>query len=136
MEVVLLSQVKIGDRELSNLITNKGLELFIKLMTGGISQSNYPNYVPQQIAIGTGTTEAKETDTSLEAEYTRKNASRSYSANTVKFHTVFEFSEEVDISEAGLVRENNLYSRVVFSPISCVSGSKLEVRWSLCLARK
>jgi len=137
MEVIITSEVIIGNRKLKNLITNKGLALFIQLMTGGISQWALPQYVPQTIAIGTGTTEAKETDTSLESEYARASYTNiNYSGSCVTFESTFEFDEDVEITEAGLVASDNLYSRVVFSPIKCEEGGKLEVRWLLCLRRK
>ena len=85
--------------EKCNTIVDNGLERVAKLLNG-VSATYF-----RAIAIGTGTTGATTSDTSLETEYTRALATLSYEASyKAKFTKTFDFGSGVseNITEAGI----------------------------------
>ena len=120
-----------------NLIVNDGLERVAKLLNG-VSSTYF-----RAIAIGTGTTGAINSDTSLETEYTRALAILSYEADyKAKFSKTFEFGSGVaeDITEAGLfdsatVSGSIMLARTTFSAKSVSADVDLIITATITVSR-
>lgn len=123
--------------EKCNTIVNNGLERLAKLINGE-SSTHY-----RALAIGTGTTGATNSDTSLETEYTRALATLSYEADyKAKFEKTFSFGSGVseDITEAGIfdsatVSSSTMLARTTFSAKSVGEDVDLIITATLTVSR-
>jgi len=130
---------KVIDRQnLKNLIVNSGKEHVAKLIGGLVSGLNEF----QSIAIGTGTTSATATDTSLETEVTRALASKSYEASyKAVFEKTFSFNsgESYNITEAGLFDSNTesgstMLDRFVFTAKEVDADTDLYIKITITVS--
>jgi len=120
-----------------NLIVNDGLERVAKLLNG-VSSTYF-----RAIGIGTGTTSATNSDTSLETEYTRALATLSYEADyKAKFSKTFSFGSGVaeDITEAGIfdsatVSGSTMLARTTFTAKSVSVDIDLIITATITIAR-
>lgn len=118
----------VDDTRINNLIVDKGLEMAAKLLNG-ISTNPF-NY----IAIGNGTTSPAASDTELESEIMRVEASPSYEPFKSIFSCLIQFSSSTSISEAGIFDASsggNMLSRVTFATKNFDAGESLGVYWSI-----
>lgn len=105
----------IDSQEFCNAIVNTGLERVAKLLNG--ESSTYF----RALAIGDGTTAVTNSDTTLESEVDRAEATLSYEADyKAKFVKTFTFASNHAITEAGIfdsdvVSGSSMLSRTVFS---------------------
>lgn len=122
----------------ANLVTNAGKAAAAGLLTGDIT--NYFDY----IAVGTGTTAAALTDTTLETETATSGLSRAASTNsrvttdvtndTAQFVKAFSVSGTVAVTESGVfdsASTGTLLARQTFSVINVVSGDTLTITWKI-----
>lgn len=125
-------------KNVSNLVTNAGKAAAAGLLTGDIT--NYFDY----IAVGTGTTAAALTDTTLETETATSGLSRAASTNsrvttdvtndTAQFVKAFSVSGTVAVTESGVFDASSagtLLARQTFSAINVVSGDTLTITWKI-----
>ena len=127
------------DRELniSNLITNAGFAGVASRLNGDGSEAVF-NY----IAVGTGTTAAAVSDTTLETEITDSGLERGTGTasrittdvtnDTAKLTRTFTVTASKAITEAGVLNAASsgvLLARQVFAAINVVNGDSLEVIW-------
>lgn len=99
VEICLIRDGKIIEKEIkSNLIVATGRRRVANLIGG--TNTTYFNY----IAIGTGTNEPSDSDTALQNEVKRLQATVSNNDNEQKFEATFEFgsAESYAITELGL----------------------------------
>ena len=123
--------------EMCNTIVNDGLERMAKLI------NNVSGTYFNSLAIGTGTTGATATDTSLETEYTRALATLSYEASyKAVFAKTFTFASGIseDITEAGIfdnavVSGSTMLARTTFSAKAVTSAVSLIVTATITIAR-
>jgi len=127
------------EEEVSNLIVNAGLVLAAKLICGDETTGW------SQIAIGTGTTAATVTDTSLETEYTRAaadNAGSRYEASyKAVFSKTFSFASgvsenitEAAVSDSASASGETLLNRYVFSAKAVDADTDLSVTVTISLS--
>jgi len=87
-----------------------------------------------EVAVGTGTTEPKATDESLENEVTRKSATASAGATGEVTHTIRLSTSEandVDLSEVGTIAgDGDLTARETHSALSKDSTIEVEYRFT------
>lgn len=92
------------------------------------------------VAVGTGTTEATATDTSLESELLRKAASTSDGATGEKTYIMRLLSSEAngsDISEVGVFdSDGTMYGRITFDGISKTSDFEIQFEITLTHGNK
>ena len=125
-------------KSVSNLVTNAGKAAAAGLLTGDIT--DYFDY----IAVGTGTTAAALTDTTLETETAASGLSRAASTNsrtttdvtndTAQFVKAFSVSGTVAVTESGVFSASSggtLLARQTFSAINVVSGDTLTITWKI-----
>ena len=131
---------EIEEEEFENLITNVGKAEVAKLIGSGLGGTSFA-----YIAIGTGTTAAAATDTTMEAEVKRKaatvtNVTTTISNDTAQFEATFSsadgLSGTVDITEYGLFNDPTagaLLSHVVQAAKSLDwdAGDSLTVTWKI-----
>ena len=123
--------------EKCNTIVNNGLERVAKLLNG-VNSTYF-----RAIGIGTGTTSATISDTTLETEYTRSLATLAYEASyKATFTKTFEFASGVseDITEAGLfdsdtVSGSTMLARTTFSAKSVSGDIDLIVTATITVSR-
>ena len=122
--------------EIHNAIVNSGLERMARRI---ISNANdFFDY----IGIGTGVTGVQATDTTLETEVTREQATVTYEANyKAKLEKIFTFSsgEAYDITEVGVLDDvtvsgSDLLNRATFTPKSVDSDTDLEIIVTITVA--
>ena len=124
----------IGEKDFQNLIVNVGKSQVVKLI-GGLSGSNPFSY----IAIGTGTTAEAVTDTALESETNRVQATLSQVTTNVNNDTLqlvssFSFSADASITEYGILdasSNGNLLSHKTDSAVNVHNGDTLQVTWQI-----
>ena len=122
-----------------NLITNAGLAGWAKRL-GGLGSVAAFTY----IALGTGTTPAANTDTTLESEISTGGGARkaatptsitiSITDDTLQLVAQFDFTSSFAVTEAGVLNASSsgsLLSRRVFSAYNVTNGSSLTVTWKL-----
>ena len=125
------------EEEKYNTIVNNGLERVAKLLNG-VSSTYF-----RAIGIGTGTTGATTSDTTLETEYTRATATLAYEADyKATFSKTFEFGSgvEEDITEAGVfdsatVSGSTMFNRTTFTAKSVTSSIDLIITCTITIAR-
>ena len=129
---------KILQKEIKeNTIVNNGLERVAKLLNG-VNATYF-----RAIAIGTGTTSATVSDTSLESEYTRSSVTLAYEADyKATFTKTFEFGSGVseNITEAGIFDSalesgSTMFNRTTFSAKAVSSSVDLIVTATITIAR-
>ena len=121
-----------------NLVTNAGKAIVAGLMTGDVT--NFFDY----IAVGTGTTGAALTDTTLETETADSGLSRAASTNsrvttdvtndTAQFAKTFTVTGTKAVTESGVFDASStggLLARQTFSAINVVSGDSLTITWKV-----
>lgn len=130
----LLKRVKVH-----NLMTNAGFAGVASRINGAGSEAAFT-----YIALGTGTTAAAVTDTTLETELaasglSRVNATASRTTTTVTNDTArlantFSVSGTVAVTEIGILNASSggtLLCRRVFSAINVISGDSLTVNYDV-----
>jgi hypothetical protein len=126
---------KILDTEVvHNTIVNTGLERVAKLLNG-VSSTYF-----RAIAVGTGTTGATLTDSTLEIENQRAIATLSYEASyKAKFAYTFTFGSNLAITEAGLfdsatVSGSTMLNRTTFAAKNVSTTISLIVTGTITVA--
>lgn len=125
-------------KQVSNMVTNAGKAAVAGLITGDVT--DFFDY----IAVGTGTTAAALTDTTLETESATAGLTRAASTNsrvttdvtndTAQFVKAFSVSGTVAVTESGVLSASSsgtLLARQVFSAINVVSGDTLTITWKV-----
>lgn len=128
-----------NSRLVKNLITNAGLAGVASRIGGAGAEAAFT-----YIVLGTGTTAAAVTDTTLVAEITtgggaRANATVSRITTTVTNDTsqlqyTFTFTSSFTITESGVLNATSagvLLCRQVFSAINVVSTDQLQITWKI-----
>jgi len=127
-----------NQKVVANLVTNAGKAACAGLLTGDVV--NFFDY----IAVGTGTTAAALTDTTLETETATSGLTRAASTNsrvttdvtndTAQFTKTFSVSGTVAVTESGVFDASStgtLLARQTFSAINVVSGDSLTITWKI-----
>lgn len=122
----------------ANLVTNAGKAAAAGLLTGDVT--DFFDY----IAVGTGTTAAAVTDTTLETESATAGLTRAASTNsrvttdvtndTAQFLKSFSVTGTVAVTESGVLSASSggtLLARQVFSAINVVNGDTLQITWKI-----
>lgn len=129
---------KVLNREkIHNLELNGGLERIARRLIS--NSEDYFDY----IAIGTGTTAAQNTDTALETEVTRAQATVSYVASyKAQFTKIFTFGsgESYTITEAGVFDDatasgSTALNRLVFTGKAVDSDTSLSITITITVGR-
>ena len=126
-----------------NLTPNTGLAAFIKRMGGDGSTAGFT-----YLALGTGTTAADATDTSLEAEITdsgleRASATVSYettttTGDTLQLYKSFTATGSKSVTEIGILNDattGSLGGRVVKTAVPLEAADIYAVTYQVLLAR-
>jgi hypothetical protein len=126
-------------KQASNLITNAGRALISGLINGSGSPA-----AATYIAVGTGTTAANATDTTLQTESSTSGLSRaagtvslittSVTNDTAQVTKTFSVTGTVAVTEAGLLNASStgtLLCRQVFSAVNVVNTDSLAVTWKV-----
>ena len=129
----------IDREELKNLIVNVGKERVAKLIAEGVG-TGLTGF--SYLAIGTGTTSANATDTSLETEVERESATVAYEASyKVTFEKTFDFGtgDSYAITEAGIGDSasstgDTLLDRFVFSAKNVDIDTDLYVKITITVS--
>jgi len=127
-EICLIKNGKIIEKEvIDNLIVSAGKTRVANLIGG--TNTTYFNY----IAIGTGTTSPSDSDTALENEVKRKQATVSNNNNQEIFEATFDFdsSESYAITEAGIFDSasgGTMLDRLTFSAKNVDIDTSLYVK--------
>lgn len=127
----------VNEMNLANLITNAGFAGVASRINGAGSEAAFT-----YVAIGTGTTAADVTDTTLETEIASGGGSRAngtasrvttdVSNDTAQVQHTFTFSSSFAVTESGILNAGAsgvLLARQVFSAINVASGDSLQVTW-------
>lgn len=122
---------------ISNLVTTAGLAA----VAGRINGSGTPAAFTY-IAIGTGSTAAAITDTTLGAEITTNGGQRAAATvsltttdganDTARLVLTYTFSGSFAVTESGVFNASpagTLLARQVFSAINVISGDSLQITW-------
>lgn len=137
-QIPLLFGNFVETKNVANLVTNAGKAVAAGLLTGDVT--NFFDY----IAVGTGTTAADATDTTLETETAASGLTRAASTNsrvttdvtddTAQFVKAFSVSGTVAVTESGVFDASsagNMLARQTFSAINVVSGDTLTITWKI-----
>lgn len=116
--------------DIKNLITNAGKAEFANIQIAAGTP-------PSHAAVGTGTTAAAVTDTTLETEIYRASAIRSritisVSNDTAYYDTTINCLASYDITEAGLLNSGSggtLFAHQIFTAVPVTNGVTLKVVW-------
>lgn len=124
-------------RLISNLVTNAGKAGVASRINGNGGEAAFT-----YIAVGTGTTAAAATDTTLETEITDSGLARvaatasrvttDVTNDTAQDTTTFSVSGTKAVTESGVLNASSvgvLLARQVFSAINVVSGDSLTITW-------
>ena len=134
VEIYLIKNGKIIEKEVKdNLIVSVGKTRVAHLIGG--TNTTYFNY----IAIGTGTNEPSESDTALQNEVKRQQATVSNDNNTEKFEATFEFgsAESYAITELGIFDSSSggtMLNRLKFTAKSVDVDTSLFCRVSISVS--
>ncbi|MCF7898936.1 MAG: hypothetical protein K9L31_03225 [Candidatus Pacebacteria bacterium] len=122
---------------ISNLVTNAGMADVAGLINGSGSPASFT-----YIALGSGSTSADATDTTLETEITTNGGARAEAAvslvttdvtdDTAQLVETFSFTGALSITESGVLNaasSGTLLARQVFSTISVANGDSLQITW-------
>lgn len=124
-----------------NLITSAGKAGGASRLNGSGGEAAFT-----YIALGTGTTAADVSDTTLETELATGGASRANSTasrtttsvtnDTAQLVNTFSISATLAITESGILNSASsgvLLARQVFSAINVVSGDSLQITWKVAV---
>lgn len=127
------------EKVIGNLITNAGFALAAGLLNGSGSPA-----AATFIAVGTGTTAAAVTDTTLQTETATSGLSRAAGTlslvttgvtnDTAQILKSFSVSGTVAVTESGVLNAasvGTLLCRQVFTAINVVNGDTLQVTWKV-----
>jgi|TARA_Y100000310_G_scaffold279075_2_gene297998 hypothetical protein len=130
------------ERDIFNVITNAGLDEVTALI-GNVGSPTSFGY----LAVGTGTTAAAATDTTLETEITDSGLERGATTNTQQTTTVtndtlrlaitFSVTGTKAVTEVGAFNAasvGTMLGRQVFSALNVASGDTLTVQYSFIFA--
>ena len=122
---------------ISNLVTNTGMAGVASRINGADSEAAFT-----YIAIGTGTTAAAVTDTTLETEITTGGGARAAATasrvttdvtdDTAQLQKTFSFTATLAVTESGTLNAASvgvLLARQVFSAINVANGDSLQITW-------
>jgi hypothetical protein len=123
---------------ISNLVTNAGMAGVASRVNGNGAEAAFT-----YIAIGTGTTAAAATDTTLQTEITTNGGQRAAATasrtttdvtnDTATLVNTFTFTGSFAITESGVLNAasaGTMLARQVFSAINVVSGDSLQITWN------
>lgn len=126
-------------KKVSNLITNAGFAGAASRINGSGSEAVFT-----YIAVGTGTTAANVTDTTLQTELATSGLSRvsatasrvttSVTNDTAQLTTTFSVSGSAAVTESGVLNAasaGTLLCRQVFSAINVANGDSLQITWKI-----
>lgn len=126
-----------AQREISNLITNAGFAGMASRCNGDGAEAVFT-----YIAVGTGTTAAAVTDTTLETETAASGLSRAAGTasrsttdvtnDTAELTKTFTVTGSVAVTESGVLNAastGTLLSRQVFAAVNVVNGDSLQITW-------
>lgn len=126
-------------RLVSNLITNAGMAGVASRINGSGAEAAFTH-----IGVGTGTTAAAVTDTTLETEIADSGLSRvagtvsrvttDVTDDTARVTTTFTVTGTKAVTEAGLLNAGAagvLLARQIFSAVNVVNGDSLSINWSI-----
>ena len=129
----------IEERTINNTVVNAG-----KAQVAGLLLTDVGGTAFDYIAIGTGTTGATATDTSLESEISTGGGERTAGTGTRTTTTVandtaqlvatFTFTSSFAVTESGVLNaasSGTMLSRQTFGAINVVSGDSIEVTWKI-----
>jgi len=135
LRIPFLTGQWVSELHVANLITNAGMAGVASRINGADSEAAFT-----YIAIGTGTTAAAATDTTLETEITtgggaRASATASRTTTDVTNDTAtlvktFSFTSTFAVTEAGALNAASsgvLLNRQVFTAVNVVNGDSLQV---------
>jgi len=135
LRVPFLTGRYVTSMQISNLITNVGKAGVASRINGAGSENAFT-----YIAIGTGTTAAAATDTTLETEISTGGGSRASATasrtttdvtnDTARLVNTFNFTSTFAVTEAGALNAASsgvLLNRQVFSAVNVVNGDSLQV---------
>jgi len=128
---------RIEKEVIENMIVNTGLDKVAGLING-INTTPF-----KYIAIGSGTTSPTESDTALESEIDRKEATTSQETTNVTNDTAvleatFDFTSAQNVCEAGVFDASaggNMLARQTFTCKSMESGDSLTVTYKIICQR-
>jgi len=123
--------------KVANLMTNAGLAGIAARIGGAAADSVF-----DVIAVGTGTTAAAATDTTLEAEITDSGLAKAAGTvsrvtttvtnDTAQSTYTFSVTGTKAVTESGLLNATpTLLCRQTFSAINVVSGDTLQITWKV-----
>jgi hypothetical protein len=128
-----------GSKRFRNLVTNAGFALAAGRLNGSGSPA-----AATYIAVGTGTTAANASDTTLETEITDSGLARvngtvslvttTVTNDTAQVTTTFTVSGTKAVTESGVLNASSsgtLLCRQVFSAINVVNGDSLAITWKV-----
>ena len=127
------------EKNVSNLITNAGRGLISGLINGSGSPA-----AATYIAVGTGSTAANVTDTTLQTESSTAGLSRaaatvslvtgSVTNDTAQMLKAFSVTGSVAVTESGVLNAastGTLLCRQVFAAVNVVNGDTFTVTWQI-----
>lgn len=130
------------ERDIDNTIVNAGLAEVSGLILTDVGGTAF-----DYIAIGTGTTAANATDTTLETEITTNGGQRAAGTGTQTTTTVtndtaqlvvtFSLTGTFAVTECGVLNAastGDLLARQVFSALNVVSGDSLQFTWKFAFS--
>ena len=122
-----------------NLITNAGLAGVASRLNGSGAEAAFT-----YVAIGTGTTAAAVTDTTLETEISTDGGSRAAATctrtttdvtnDTAQMVATYTFSGSFAVTESGIFNDassGTMLARRVFSAYNVTSGDQLTITWTI-----
>jgi hypothetical protein len=123
------------ERAINNTVVTAG-KTYLATWLAAASQAGY---FMQYIALGTGTTAASASDTTLQTETgTRVAGTLSSSTNVLQNQATFGAGVSTGaITEAGMLSASSsgtLLARQVFAVINKAAGDSLQVTWSITLS--
>jgi len=110
----------------SNVILNSGRKAFF----------SWDNYGIGWIAIGTDNTPPDPSQAGLLAQYRKESLGfgegKEVGDYSLEFeHTFVDFTETVDICEAGLGAEDVCFNRATFDPITCDPDNNIKIKFTI-----
>lgn len=124
------------DKKIDNVVVNDGLAAVTALLGDGLSLSNGDF---GHIAIGTDSTAASSSDTSLGAEHARESATASQTTtnvtnDTLQLQNTFSISSSVTIEETGVFNAasgGTMFARQTTGSQTLQSGDSLQITWEI-----
>lgn len=134
---IIFGKFNYSPLRVANLITSAGLAGLASRINGSGAEAAFT-----YIAVGTGTTAANASDTTLETEITdsglaRANATASrtttdVSNDTARLQQTFSVTGTKAVTESGVLNagaSGTLLAREVFSAVNVINGDSLQVTW-------